>query len=219
MDFLTLSLGLLLPWVLGIAAILAAREAFALPAITGLARALWWGLLAWIALRFALLPLEAASRPPFPWEAWIGWATKARAWFEFGRITEFVDAREWFAASGNAWLDASPSNPATLPLVPVVAIAVAGLSLVSVLFAFPGSAQWIADAPSVDRAMIHVAPLLTVFIVLAFCAFAARWSAAHPLPITPDCASATAATANAHRILAARPETDEVRALLAQAEA
>jgi hypothetical protein len=379
----------------------AMREAFAPPAVTGLARAFWWGLLAWIALRFALLALEVASRPLFPWEAWIGWATKARVWFEFGRITEFVGAREWFAATGNAWFDASPANPATLPLLqvwasialgnwddalmnwpwwqiavaltlavygglrrlgatslealvgayfvaslplanahvalagyadlplaayfavavlaflqwagtrtlrdaalaacfaaacplikivgavwllallpgvtvalaprqgrklvaialgviaaalvvlaqtsfvvaghplhldfapawtsfsdslfllgnwnllwygvigaallawrqsltppllPLAAIVATGLFLVSILLFFPGSAQWLADAPGVDRAMLHLAPVLVVFMVLAFRAFDARWTAAHPLPIAPDAASATAAT-------------------------
>jgi hypothetical protein len=393
----------LLAWRRGGGATLAGmtREAFAPPAITGVARALWWGLLAWIALRFALLAVEVASRPLFPWEAWIGWATKARVWFEFGRITEFVEAREWFAASGAAWFDASPANPATLPLLqvwacialgrwddalmnwpwwqiavalsvavygglrrlgaallealvgayfvaslplanahvalagyadlplaayftmavlaflhwvatrtvrdaavaalfiaacplikvagaalaltllpgvlvalapqqgrklaaialaviasaltvlaqttfvvagrslhldfapswtslsdslfllgnwnllwygvigaallawrqslvppllPLAAIVVASLFLVSIVFAFPGSAQWIADAASVDREMLLVAPLLVVFIVLAFRAFAARWETAPPAAIAPDRTSAAAGT-------------------------
>jgi hypothetical protein len=201
MDSLTLALGLLLPWALGIAALLAARDdgrplsgpgeipwllgagypagallltlwmralsfagvrfgvatiglpllalaaalayfawrrerrrrvvgatpaAAASPRIAGLSRALWWGLAAWIALRLALLAFEVASRPVFPWEAWIGWATKARVWFELGRITEFVDASAWFAAGGTAWFDASPANPATLPLLQVWACVALG---------------------------------------------------------------------------------------------
>jgi hypothetical protein len=95
------------------------RRALAPPVPGGIVRVVWWALLAWMALRFALLALELAWRPLFPWEAWIGWATKARVWFEYGRITPFVDTDAWLAAGGSAWFDAAPGNPATLPLLHV----------------------------------------------------------------------------------------------------
>jgi hypothetical protein len=101
----------------GIAAPL--RRALVAPLSEGIARVLWWLAIGWIALRFALLGLEIASRPLFPWEAWIGWATKARVWFELERITPFADADAWFAAGGSVFFDAAPGNPATLPLLQV----------------------------------------------------------------------------------------------------
>ncbi len=85
----------------------------------GLARLVWWGLLAWMALRFVLLALEVTWQPLFPWDAWTQWATKSRVWFEFRRMTPFVGAAPWLAAGGGVWFDAAPGNPATLPLLQV----------------------------------------------------------------------------------------------------
>ena len=85
--------------------------------VSGTLRYLWLGLLAWLALRFALLGYEVALRPLYPWDAWIEWATKARVYFEFGTIVPFLPADTWMAANGAAWFDASPQNPVTLPLL------------------------------------------------------------------------------------------------------
>ncbi|HEX7329527.1 MAG TPA: hypothetical protein VF428_13430, partial [Casimicrobiaceae bacterium] len=79
-------------------------------------RALWWALVAWLAVRFGMLLVEVVRIPLYPWDAWEQWATKARVWYEFGRLVPFVDAGTWFAAHGAAWTDASPSYPATVPL-------------------------------------------------------------------------------------------------------
>jgi hypothetical protein len=87
--------------------------------VAGIARVAWWALLAWTTLRFALLALEVAWEPVFPWDAWTQWATKARVWFELRRMVPFVDAGQWLAAGGTAWFDAGPGNPATLPLLQV----------------------------------------------------------------------------------------------------
>ncbi len=98
----------------------AASRALRVPiGIGGTVRFVWWALLAWLALRFVLLGFEVAWRPLFPWEAWIAWATKARVWYELGRMTPFVDAATWFAATDPVWFDAGPGNPATLPLLQV----------------------------------------------------------------------------------------------------
>ena len=105
----------------------AARAALRLPdGIGGVTRILWWTLCAWMALRFALLGLEIAARPLYPWDAWIAWATKARVWFELGRIAPFVDAGQWLAGTGTAWFDALPEGPATLPLLQVWACVALG---------------------------------------------------------------------------------------------
>ena len=79
----------------------------------------WQLLLAWLAVRLALLAAEVAWRPLYPWDAWVQWATKARVWYELGRIVPFVRADAWLAGAPGAYFDASPNYPATVPLLQV----------------------------------------------------------------------------------------------------
>ena len=83
------------------------------------ARAIWWLLLAWLAVRFALLGIEIVSRPLYPWDAWTQWATKARVWYELGYLAPFAHASAWFAANGGVYFDASPEYPPMVPLLQV----------------------------------------------------------------------------------------------------
>ena len=89
------------------------------PPLRGWQRFAWTVLLAWLALRFALLAAEVAWRPLYPWDAWVQWATKARVWYELGRIVPFVHAEDWLAGATGAYFDASPNYPATVPLLQV----------------------------------------------------------------------------------------------------
>ena len=89
------------------------------PGLTGGARVFWWFLLAWLALRFALLALAVSWQPLYPWDAWVQWATKARVWFELGHIAPFALPDGWFAAKGSAYFDAAPHYPPTMPLLQV----------------------------------------------------------------------------------------------------
>jgi hypothetical protein len=82
-------------------------------------RLAWRLLLAWLAWRFALLAAEVAWRPLYPWDAWVQWATKARVWYELGRIVPFVHADAWLAGAPGAFFDAAPGDPATVPLLQV----------------------------------------------------------------------------------------------------
>jgi hypothetical protein len=48
------------------------------------------------------------------------WATKARVWFEFGHMVEFVPFGEWAAGDpAKVFTDSAPSYPATIPLLQV----------------------------------------------------------------------------------------------------
>jgi hypothetical protein len=86
----------------------------------GWQRALWLFLLAWLAIRFALLLNENVWRPLFPWDAWMQWSTKARVWFELRTMVPFVFDFEWLRAGGaNGYFDAAPHYPATVPLLQV----------------------------------------------------------------------------------------------------
>ena len=95
------------------------RAVVAPAGLSGAARWAWWALLAWIALRFLVLALEVLWQPLFPWNAWMQWATKARVWFELGRIVPFGDRQAWLASDGAMYFDAAPHVPPTLPLLQV----------------------------------------------------------------------------------------------------
>jgi hypothetical protein len=95
------------------------REAFeALRArgLGGASRALWFALLAWLALRSLPPFLEVATRPLYPWDAWMQWATKARVWFELRAWVPFVNTDAWLAAQGALYTDMAPTYPSTVPL-------------------------------------------------------------------------------------------------------
>jgi len=83
-------------------------------------RLLWIVLLAWLALRFALLLTEVVRRPLYPWNAWTQWATKARVWYELKTIVPFGTESAWLALPvGSVYYDAAPSYPGTVPLTQV----------------------------------------------------------------------------------------------------
>lgn len=86
----------------------------------------WRLVLGWIALRFVLLALDVEWQPLYPWDAWTQWATKARVWYELGRIVPFATADAWFAADGATYFDAWPGHPPTLPLLQVWACVALG---------------------------------------------------------------------------------------------
>jgi len=102
-------------------ALRAAPRVLLAPPLSGWQRVAWRLLSCWLALRFALLAAEVAWRPLYPWNAWVEWATKARVWYELGRIVPFVNADAWLAGAGaaGAYFDASPNYPATVPLLQV----------------------------------------------------------------------------------------------------
>jgi hypothetical protein len=96
-----------------------ARALIAAPGLGATARTIWWLLLAWLCVRFALLGIEIASRPLYPWDAWTQWATKARVWYELGYLAPFARINAWLAANGAVYFDASPEYPPTMPLLQV----------------------------------------------------------------------------------------------------
>jgi hypothetical protein len=97
----------------------ALRAAITPPPLPRWQRAIWIVLTGWIALRFALVAAEIAWRPLYPWDAWVQWATKARVWYELGRIAPFGNPEQWLAGTPGLYFDASPGYPATMPLLQV----------------------------------------------------------------------------------------------------
>jgi hypothetical protein len=80
-------------------------------------RVLACALLALLVHRVAAMAVELWLRPIFPWDAFMQWSTKARVWFEVGRLVPFVATEEWLAADGLAFTDASPDYAGTVPML------------------------------------------------------------------------------------------------------
>jgi len=87
--------------------------------LDGWQRLAWRLIVAWLAVRFALLFAEVWWRPLYPWDAWTQWATKARAWYEMRSMVPFAGVSEFLSAPVDAllWFDAAPHYPATMPLM------------------------------------------------------------------------------------------------------
>ena len=152
------------------------------PSLPPVQRMLWIALLAWLALRFGLLAAEIAWRPLYPWHAWVQWATKARVWYELGHIVPFVNADVWLARAGDAYFDAAPDYPATLPLLQVWTCEALGrwddsamnwpwlAMLASLVLAVYGALRGEGVAPLVallGAYLIASLPLLDVHVALA----------------------------------------------------
>ena len=96
----------------------ALRACIAAPDAGRALRVAAWVIVGTLALRYTLLAAEILWRPLYPWDAWTQWATKARVWYELGRVAPFVNADVWLAG-GAAYFDAAPAHPPTLPLLQV----------------------------------------------------------------------------------------------------
>jgi hypothetical protein len=79
----------------------------------GAERWLWRALVAWLALRFGMLALEALSRPPLPWEAWLHAAARGHVWHALRAPAEFVPEAQWW--NGGAYLAALTTSSALTP--------------------------------------------------------------------------------------------------------
>ncbi len=75
------------------------------------------------------------------------------------------------------------------PLVAMTAIVAAGLLWLGVVFGFTSAGAWVANQTTVNRATLHMAPVLVIAMVSAFAAFARawtlRWTTRESAPATP----------------------------------
>ena len=66
----------------------------------------------------------------------------------------------------------------------------AGLTFLFFVFAYTTASAYVSDQTTVNRAALHLAPLVVVFVVLGWQAFARRWDEAHP-PAPPAASPST----------------------------
>lgn len=77
--------------------------------------------------------------------------------------------------------------PALAPLTTVIG---GGVLFLFVVFGFTNARAWVEGQTTVNRATLHFAPLIVVFLVLVFRAFATRWTATHAVePVSPEAAA------------------------------
>ncbi|AHE98546.1 hypothetical protein [Thioalkalivibrio paradoxus] len=76
-------------------------------------------LLALVAVRLGTLLPEVVWRPLYPWDAWMNWAPKARAWFEHGWLVPFVSRDDWMAGGADAgfYTMMNWDHPPAVPLI------------------------------------------------------------------------------------------------------
>lgn len=52
-------------------------------------------LVLWIATHLVFAAIELLTLPVYPWDAWLVWVYRAKAWFYAGNMVDFVSATEW----------------------------------------------------------------------------------------------------------------------------
>jgi hypothetical protein len=99
--------------------------------ITGLSpagRLLCALLLGWIVVHLCLIALEILHRPMFPWDAWLSWMYRAKAWFLQDAIFQFSSPSEWTAnMAGPAYNVAGHNYPTFVPTIALWAASSLGL--------------------------------------------------------------------------------------------
>ena len=66
------------------------------------ARALFWLAVIWSGLHLLLVATEILHRPVFPWDAWLNWIYRAKAWFYSAQIAPMDNPGEWLRGTGSA---------------------------------------------------------------------------------------------------------------------
>ena len=116
------------------------------------------------------------KNPGWFWAATLVPAFVVARWPKYGvRIAFAGFALALIALAIIAWR--SLLTPALAPLTTIV---VGGLLFLFMVFGFTTASYYISDQTTVNRATLHLAPLIVVFMVMTWQAFALRWAATHP---------------------------------------
>ncbi|EED32016.1 hypothetical protein NOR53_3258 [gamma proteobacterium NOR5-3] len=77
---------------------------------------LYWGFLALCFVHLAFCFIEVFYRPVFPWDAWLNWMYRAKAWYLSGSITAMDPSIQWAtAAPSNIYSVAGHHYPVFVP--------------------------------------------------------------------------------------------------------
>ena len=81
---------------------------------------LYWLLVAWAGLHLIAVAIEIIHRPVFPWDAWLNWMYRAKAWFHAGNILEMDHPQDWLLGTGTALYNVAGNHYPTFS--PVLAL-------------------------------------------------------------------------------------------------
>jgi hypothetical protein len=101
-------------------------------------------LLLWTGIHLLIYTIDVYTQPVYPWDAWLAWVYRAKAWFLAGGITPVVSAADW-ASSGStatytidAWM--YPIFPSIVPFWAALSLGHWSETLVNVPVLFAGLA-------------------------------------------------------------------------------
>jgi len=76
-------------------------------------------LLGWITVHLLIYTIDIFTQPVYPWDAWLAWVYRAKAWFLSGDMTTVVSTAEWLehSTAGGYTIDAwqYPTLPSIIP--------------------------------------------------------------------------------------------------------
>ncbi|WP_117319685.1 hypothetical protein [Chromatocurvus halotolerans] len=79
----------------------------------------FWFFLILALVHLLLSTLETLHRPVFPWDAWLSWMYRAKAWFYAGSILPMDSPADWLSGAGDALYNVAGAHYPTL--VPITA--------------------------------------------------------------------------------------------------
>lgn len=95
-------------------------DSVAVAAGPAIEQVLFWLCVGGVVIHLVLVAIEILHRPVFPWDAWLNWMYRAKAWFYSGHLFTLDEPIEWLQGSGAARYNVDGSHYPTL--VPVSAL-------------------------------------------------------------------------------------------------
>ena len=105
-------------------------------------------LLLWTGIHLAIYAIDVYTQPVYPWDAWLAWVYRAKAWFLAGGITPVVSATDWATSNASAtytidaWM--YPKFPSIVPFWAALSLGHWSETLVNVPVLFAGIAIGLA---------------------------------------------------------------------------
>lgn len=115
---------------------------------TRLAKALLAFVVVLMAIHLVLIAVEIYTQPLYPWDAWLAWVYRAKAWFLAGGITDVTSATDWATATSasvytiDAWT--YPLFPSVIPYWAALSLGRWSETLVNLPVLFAGLAMGMA---------------------------------------------------------------------------